>query len=161
VLESVGVEGGSHRTDAAVHHVRGGDDVRSGARVRESCFCEERYGKVVGDVRAFSVEVGDSAMAVGHEFAEADVCDDYEIWDGGFYGANGTLDDSIVVIGLGGDFIFCGGDSEQEHGADAILVSGERLRDDFGFGELENARHAGYGNSRRDFFADEEWENEV
>ena len=112
VGEGGGVERGADGFDAAVHHVGGGDDVGAGGGEGDGGAGEEWEGGVVVDVvvawifqaagwifgAAGAIVNDDAAVAVGGVLAEADVGDEDERVDraGGFEGAEGLLDDSLL-----------------------------------------------------------------
>jgi hypothetical protein len=51
------------------------------------------------------------------------------------------------MIGPRGAVVFVGGNPEEQDGSDSIAVSGNGFGDEFFFGELEHAGHAGHGDS--------------
>ncbi len=123
--------------DAAVHHVGGRDDVGSGAGVGDGTGGEPFERGVVVDVAVDDL----AAVAVAGVLAVADVGDDDEFGVGGFDGADGLLDDAVVVVRAGGLLVLVLGDAEEDDAADAEGDALGAFLDEFVDGELEIAGH--------------------
>src|SRR5262249_247720 len=73
--ETAAVQLPADRADPAIHHVRGRDDVRAGARVGKRLLREDFERRIVGDFVIFA----DAALAVISVFAKTNVGDHQQI----------------------------------------------------------------------------------
>ena len=103
--------------DAAVHHVRGRDDVGAGFGMGERHLGQHLQGEVVVDVAVLD----DAAVTVAGVFAEADVGDDEQLRHLFLEGGDRHLDDALLVVGAGAGFVLLRRDAEQQHPGDAQL----------------------------------------
>ena len=97
MLESLGIEPGADRGDAAIHHVGGGDHVGAGAGLVQRLLDEHRDGLVVQDFLA----AHEAVMAVARIGIERHVGDEPQLRHGCLDGPAGTADEVLVVQGLG------------------------------------------------------------
>lgn len=100
---SSGIERGAQGGDAAVHHVAGRNDVRSGGGVAEGLLAKNVHGFIVEDDEG---SVGlcfyEAVVAIGVVGIEGDVGDDAHLRAGGLDGADEAGDEAIGVVTLGG-----------------------------------------------------------
>ncbi len=66
-----------------------------------------------------------------------------------------------VVVSAAGLFVLVRGDAEKQHGAHPGFARGPGLGDEFGDGELRDARHGRDGLAPRDLLADEKRQDQV
>ena len=142
--EAFFVQGLTDGCDAAVHHIRRGDDIGTGFGLADGDFVEQLQRRVVIDVVVFDL----TAVAVVRVLAEADVADDDHVRQGFLDGADGTLDRALRVPGAGADFVFISRqakdfDSPQSQGIDVFGQAYGVV-----YGQVITAGHAG------DFFFD-------
>src|SRR5580704_2615170 len=115
ILEFVVVEFVANGAYAAVHHVGGGDDIRTGACVREGLVGQDRERGIVGDFPVFDY----AAVAVVGVFTEADVGDDDEFEIRFADGFDGALDYTVRGGGVAAGGVFRFGQAEEYYARDA------------------------------------------
>ena len=146
VLEAVGVERSAQGLDAAIHHVRGGDDVNAGLGLGDGGFGQKVERGIVDDL-VLGLGSGavhlfdDAAVAVRHVLAQADVSHDDQVGDGGLDGAGGPLHDAVFGPGSGGDLVFRLRQAEENDGGDAEGMDLAAFLDRLIDGEVEDAGH--------------------
>ena len=109
----------------------------------------------------FAIDPGHAAMAVTHVFAKTNVSDRDQVRALLFDRAQGFLDDAVLRVSAAGLFVFDRGDAEKQNGLEAGVLGATRFIDNFFERELKNTWHARDRAARVNFFADEEWKNEV
>ena len=112
VDEAFFIQGLADGGDAAVHHVRRGDDVGTGFGLTDGDFVEQFQRGVVIDVVVFDL----AAVTVVGVLAEADVADDDHVRQGFLDGPDGALDRALRVPGAGTDFVFVSRQAEDFDG---------------------------------------------
>ena len=94
---ATGVERAAHRTDAAVHHVGGGDHVGAGAGVGDGLTLQHRHGLVVHHVAGV---VDQAVLAVAGVRVERDVGDDAQVGQCLLECGHHTRHQAVRVVGL-------------------------------------------------------------
>ena len=100
----------------AIHHVRWCNHVRTCFRVRKSGFCEKFKRRIIVHV----VSVQDAAVAVRGVLTHADVRDIIHIRYSLLCCPEGSLDNSVAVIGSGANFVLLIGNAEDHDGGDTM-----------------------------------------
>ncbi len=115
LLEAVGVQRLADGRHAAVHHVGRRHDVGAGAGVGKRGLGQPLQGGIVIHVAILDV----AAVAVAGVLAIAHVGDHQQLGRLAADGADGALDDAIVVVGARGHFVLGFRQAEENHAADA------------------------------------------
>ena len=102
-------------THAAIHHITRRDDVRAGLNVTCSGARQQLKRRIIKDLRARFGLLHDTAMAVFHVFAQADIGKDQQLRKLPFQQANGALHDAIGSVGTRGAIIFGVRNTEQQY----------------------------------------------
>ena len=79
MIEATGIERFSNSADPTIHHVARRHHVHARCRVRECSFDEKLNGLIVENLEMVPVDARDTAVAVAHVFAQADVGDRDEV----------------------------------------------------------------------------------
>jgi hypothetical protein len=75
LIEPALIERLANRTDATVHHVARGYNIRACGGVRERPLHQKFDAFVIQNMKMVAINSGHTAVAVAHVFAEANVCD--------------------------------------------------------------------------------------
>jgi hypothetical protein len=137
LLEAALIERRANRGDAAVHHVRGRNDVCARDRMRQGRLRQKTDGCIVDDL----VALDDPAMAMRGVFAQAHISDHEEVAHLAFERAHRGLHRRIR-IGCGRSRqVLRVGQAKENHCRHAFRLRRGRLFDRFIDRQLEDARH--------------------
>ena len=105
------------RSDAAVVHVRGGNTVRAGLRIRKRHIADSFYGKRVVQPAVLAQH---AAVAVRRVLAQTDVGDDVQLREARAEELDRLDDGALRVVGRGAEGVFRPGfqrHAEEDHAA--------------------------------------------